>query len=401
MRSSLGWLFVVPLAAAAQGTLLERITGVVRNNMQHLPNYTCTMTVDRLQRPIGAKRFHPLDRIRLDIVLMDNHELFAWPGSRHFEDKPIYEMVGNGFIGTGEFGLFLQTVFLSGAARFHFSGTEESEGRRLYHYLYEVPRAVSRYEIRLPTVGDTVGFGGSVWIDPDSIDLVRLEILAREIPARLPLVSGSILINYGRMQVGSGDFLLPRSVQEEFVSDGQEARNQISFSGCHQYHTESEISFGNVSKIIVPPPPERMPLELPPNVKIESKLVTPLDSERAARGDPFEAIVTKPVLRKGTVVIPQGAKIHGRVDGIVQSSPPDACTGVILIPDRIEFHGREGAFTADQVSLPFLNPSRLAHDPCPFVPEPGTAILQFHASTFQVTAGQVILWRTGKPDAQR
>jgi len=52
----------------------------------------------------------------------------------------------------------------------------------------------------------------------------------------------------------------------------------------------------------------------------------------------------------------------------------------MLHPMWIEFKGRARAFAADQVSMPYLNPSRLAHDPCPFEPEPGSANLQFHES---------------------
>ena len=54
--------------------------------------------------------------------MVDNQELHAWPGSRRFEEQPIYHLLGDGMIGTGDFGLFLQTVFLSGTARFQFGG---------------------------------------------------------------------------------------------------------------------------------------------------------------------------------------------------------------------------------------------------------------------------------------
>lgn len=116
-----------------------------------------------------------------------------------------------------------------------------------------------------------------------------------------------------------------------------------------------------------------------------------------ALGNPFAAILTKTVRRNGAVVVAKGAKIVGRVDHIVRNeyqlpalaSGADHCIAVILRPDRIEFDGRAGKFAANQVSRPFLNPSRLAHDPCPFEPEPGTAVLQF--------LGKLSASRAGKP----
>jgi hypothetical protein len=119
----------------------------------------------------GSKEFQRMDRIRLEVALVDNHELYAWHGSRHFDEEPIYNLVGAGVIGTGEYGLFAQTVFLSGSAKFRFAGQDEVNGRHADRFLYEVPRALSRYEIRLPAARDTVGFGGSACRGPQP-DLV-------------------------------------------------------------------------------------------------------------------------------------------------------------------------------------------------------------------------------------
>ena len=401
--AALSSLLLFPVAAVAQGTLLSRVITAVRENVEHLPNYTCTMVVSRSHRPVTSKAFHPVDKVRLEVAMVDNQELHAWPGSRRFEEQPIYHLLGDGMIGTGDFGLFLQTVFLSGTARFQVGGRETLNDRQVYRFLYEVPRALSRYETQLPTSKDTVGFGGSVWIDAVSLDLVRLEILVREIPAHLVLTSGRIVIDYGRMRVGSGDFLLPRSVEQSFVSSGMEARNQTSFSGCREYSTDSAISFAGAEKMTgrqQADKPEPLPLEVPAGTEIESKLDTQFDSELVARGDPFEATVTATVRLKGEVLVPKGTKIGGRVSGIVRSEDPYPCIGLILQPAWIEFQGRQGAFAADQISLPYVNPSRVAHDLCPFVAEPGSAVLSFHGSTFHITAGQPILWRTVKQDEQ-
>ncbi|HUI79654.1 MAG TPA: hypothetical protein VLY24_17130 [Bryobacteraceae bacterium] len=402
MRWTLGWLLAFPFAAVAQGPLLNRVMIAVRDNVEHLPNYTCTMTVDRSHRRVTSKVFQPVDKVRLEVAMVDNRELYAWAGSRHFEEQPVYNLLGDGMISTGDFGLFIQTVFLSGTAKFQFAGRETLNERQAYHFLYEVPRALSHYEIRLPTSKDTVGFGGSVWVDAVSLDLVRLEILVREIPEHLALASGRILIDYGRMRMDSGNFLLPKSVEQNFVSSGMEARNQTSFSACREYKTGSTISFADAPKMSAPQPnePKPLPPEVPAGIEIESKLETQFDSVLVARGDPFEATVTAAVRLKGSVVVPKGAKIGGRVTGIVRSEEPFPCIGLILQPAWIEFEGRHGAFAADQISLPYMNPSHVAHDLCPFVPEPGSAVLQFHGSTFHTAGGQPLLWRTVKPDDQ-
>ncbi len=259
-----------------------------------------------------------------------------------------------------------------------------------------MPRELSRHEIRTATVKDAVGFNGSAWIDPFTLDLMRLEVVVREIPPHLPLAFGRIVIDYGRLHVARGEFLLPQSTEQNFVGAGQEALNRTTFSGCHAYQTSSAISFGETPPAMPPQPAKPLPLDVPAGIEIESRLDTPFDSDTLARGDPFQGTITRPVLRKGATLFPKCATIHGRVDGIVRSAQPQPCIGIILRPGWIEFKGRAPPFAADQVSVPYQNPSRLAHDPCPFVPEPGSAILQFQESAFQVKSGQIIVWRTAK-----
>jgi hypothetical protein len=137
--TTLSSLLLLPVAALAQGPLLSRAMAGVRENIDHLPNYTCTMVVDRSHRPVTSKVFQPVDKVRLEVAMVDNQELYAWPGSRRFEEQPIYRLLGDGMIGTGDFGLFLQTVFLSGTAKFQFSGREMLDERQAYRFRYKVP----------------------------------------------------------------------------------------------------------------------------------------------------------------------------------------------------------------------------------------------------------------------
>jgi hypothetical protein len=162
-----------------------------------------------------------------------------------------------------------------------------------------------------------------------------------------------------------------------------EALNQISFSGCREFSTESAISFGVATGGIAAPPPALPPLEVPGGIEIDSRLETRLDSGSVATGDPFEATVTKAVLRKGAVVLPKGAVIHGRVDGLMRIGVPHVCIGVILHPAWIEFKGREGAFGADQVSLPHLKSSHQAQVQAPLYPSQAR---QFCSSTKALSA---------------
>ncbi len=96
--------FAVCHPAAAQTSethtpnrLLDQLASIIRDNIYHLPNYTCTLTIDRHQsgysKP-GSCRC--LTRLRLDVAIGGGKELYAWPGSRGFKDRPLQEIRSNG-----------------------------------------------------------------------------------------------------------------------------------------------------------------------------------------------------------------------------------------------------------------------------------------------------------------
>jgi hypothetical protein len=376
-------------------TLLGRVVIAVRDNLARLPNYTCAMTIDRYQQLARSSKSELLDKVRLEVATVGNRELYAWPGSKHFEDRPIHDLVPTGSISTGEFSLFPQTIFLAGVARFQYVGLESLNGRKVHHFIYSVPRSRSKYTIRFPTVQDDVGFAGSSWHDAETLDLVRLEVDIREIPKKLPLSAGRLVIDYARVHVGDGSFLLPQSVDNSFTMEDVEDRNHTTYSGCHEYQSESTISFDSFpAEMTEQPTQEAAPIVMPLGITVESKLETQLDSASLATGDPFEAIITKAIRHKGKLIVPKGAKIHGHISRVVHIQAPYTCVAVELQPESIEYQGREGRFEAEQApSMISEYLSTGGRQRCLAEGDPGTAMLHIYSSKFHV-AGYPIIWQT-------
>ena len=402
------WLVLCPLAAAQtpessdSTALLERIASIVRDNIDRLPNYTCTMTVDRSERILKSGKPQMADRVRLEVAMVGDRELYAWPGSRSFTNRPVQDIAPAGTFSTGEFGVLVGAIFLSGAAQFVYDGVEELNGRKVHHFAYRIPRERSKYTVIVPQGKAVVGYEGSAWCDAQSLDLARLEIVMREIPENLGVSGGRLTIDYARVRVGRGDFLLPQSVDSSFTFDGLDGHNHTSFSGCREYAVESGISFGEIPASEGPATARPSPPAIPMGAIIESKLETELDLAQLATGDPFEATVTKPARQKSVVVAPKGARIHGHVSGVLTSGKAHTCVGVMLHPDWIEFEGREGPFDADQVV-----PPEPAHGPaspylrCPWPAESGSAMVFMEGGRFASSNGYAIVWRTLKPAAEK
>src|SRR4051794_5160033 len=85
--------------------LLSRIKIKMAETLRTQPNYTCLQRIERSQRRLPKHRYELLDNLRLEVALVEGKELFAWPGSKKFEDTELHQMVTGGAIGNGNFAL--------------------------------------------------------------------------------------------------------------------------------------------------------------------------------------------------------------------------------------------------------------------------------------------------------
>ncbi|MBM3774782.1 MAG: hypothetical protein FJW37_06405 [Acidobacteria bacterium] len=308
------WAAAAVLGAQAPDgpdALLERIQRKMAQNLNRLPDYVCLQTVERSRRQSPAGSYQPLDTLRVEVGLVGNRELYSWPDSSGFEDKELAEMIGRGVVGTGHFALLAKHVFLSRVAEFTWKGEDLLNGRAAVRFDYQVPRNLSSYRIRVPPNEAVVGFHGSVWVAPDTLDLVRLEVRSNEIPEPLGMAEAVSIMDYARAPIGNSDFLLPQASELRLVTlSGEENRNRGEFTGCRQYRSESSLSFDEPSAQTGKPPGAPT---LPPGSEIELSLDQEIDPEAAALGDSVRAVLARPLRQGQQVIAPEGAAVLGRV----------------------------------------------------------------------------------------
>src|SRR6185437_220421 len=109
---------------------------------------------------------------------------------------------------------------------------------------YQVPLLQSRFQVGVGAVSGFTGSRGSFWADPHSLDLLRLEVQAYDIPPNLPVASCNARIDYGRTDIGGRSILLPQTATADMVQrSGAEARNILDYTHCRAFHAESTLSF--------------------------------------------------------------------------------------------------------------------------------------------------------------
>ncbi|MDX2153677.1 MAG: hypothetical protein SFV54_23240 [Bryobacteraceae bacterium] len=297
---------------------LNRIRAKMAATLTHLPNYTCTQTVERSSRPGPSRRFRLEDTLRIEVAFVDGREMFAWPGESKFEEKSLEELSQKGSFGTGTFAGFASNVFRSDAPTFRYEGEDVVDGRRTHRYGYEVPQFRSTFLMRVNTLKGIAGYRGSFWSDADTDEVLRLSIEAFDIPPQLDIQASTDLIEYQKVPIGGVPYLLPKTAELTMVgSRGVESKNLVRLTNCRQYAGESTLIFdeapesGPTSTPAPPQPPAE--INVPAGLSLELRLEAPVDTAALAVGDPVRFVLLKDAKYKNSTFIPKGATVTARI----------------------------------------------------------------------------------------
>jgi len=301
-------------APDASSILLERVRAHMAETLSRQPNYTCLETIDRSNRGSKEKEFRLEDTVRLEVALVDGKEMFAWPGSKQFEDTDMRDFIPTGMFGNGDFGLYANAVFKGRSTEFQYQGQVKMGDRVTDRFDFRVP-APSGIKIRQQELTATVSYHGAFYAEAGTLDALRLEVEADALPPKLELRLVSDTMEYKRTRIGSGDFLLPSLSEIKMVSSrGDASLNVVRFSACHEFAGESTLKFGDDDDVAsTATPAMKQELLLPKNAGITLKLVGEIDTNKVAVGDPVKATVASDVKEKGKVVLAKGVAVSGHI----------------------------------------------------------------------------------------
>jgi hypothetical protein len=379
-----------------------------------MPNYTCLETLSRFHKETWMPRLMPLDTVRLEIVYSGGKEWYGSPGERRLSANNPVDLVGSGMIGNGAFGMSLHNIIAGSDVTYR--GEEELRGRRALRYDFRLPRLLKALSITLRGGQGTVGEEGTFWVDPDSLDVIRLESHVSEIPAFLPLRQAESTVTYARTRIGnSGALLAQHATLHMIESSGSEGYDRLDFTHCRTFAIESAIHFETEGETSAAPaaiganakPPADPVDAVPAFLPVTLLLATPISDETAV-GTLIEAKVSGAVRHKGKVVIADGARAGGRVRRLERFEPTgvrqflvgleftevDTATGPLrFYADflRIDKNARIRPAT-ERVPVPTVVPNREQVIVLPDLP--GVASFFVSGKSFTIPAGFRMMWRT-------
>jgi hypothetical protein len=316
MRSAV-FLFSMALAGQSpdEADLLSRVRLNVKENLARLPNYTCIETIERAARRKSTDKFSISDNIRLEVAYVTGKELFGWPGAAKIEEPDIRKFV-RGAIGNGDFAMTPKNVFFTPSAKINLAGETDLEGKHAFRFEFSVPRSANVYTIESDSGLDYVGLQGSVWVDSRTLDLIRIESGAFDIPPKLGVESSATILNYGPVSIGGSTFLLPQHSELVItLVNGYGNRNRMTFHDCRQFSGVSVLKFEEpaVEPAAVAQPRTVTNINLPDSFEVEMKLGSPIDSSTAAIGDSVRATLGQNIKSGRDIVVPKGAEVFCRI----------------------------------------------------------------------------------------
>ena len=257
-------LAVAPIILVAQQQLaprerLERARQVLSERNRHLADYMCIQTVNRryfaprharVPAPPCDRRHFPdseelmlqsTERLRLDLKVSDGNEIGSW-GSSKFTSRSIFELIGGGAYGTGTIGALYSDVLANVGASYRYVGESIAVDDTLWEYTYQIPREFSHYQVKVRSEWTVVAIHGAFWLDSNTLGLKRLLVEAQDLPPETGECAATTTIDYQKVHVGTGDFLLPQqSLIRMLMLDGSVIEVVGAYSGWREYHGEATV----------------------------------------------------------------------------------------------------------------------------------------------------------------
>ena len=223
-------------------SLVERAREAAFEFSEKLPNFICQELMSRfIQR--GREKEVPLDVVSAEIIYEDGHETYRNVKiDNRPTDKGLQEIGGSW--STGEFASTLVELFHPNTdAQFRSGGTSSISGFSAQVYDFQVRRENSHWRLQARSQTLAAAYGGSVWVDPKTGRVLRIEMQARNLPSDFPMDTVESAVDYSYVMIGGRSFLLPVHAESLGCERGTRycSHNIIDFRNYHEFKSEIKI----------------------------------------------------------------------------------------------------------------------------------------------------------------
>jgi hypothetical protein len=231
--------------------LIRKTAEAAMDFTETLPDYVCQEMMARYQSMATPANWQAIDIVGAAVVYEKGKEDYRDVTINGKAIKKNIEQL-DGAWSTGEFGTILIDLFSPAtAADFHYSRESRSGGVNTKVYDFSVVRERSHWQISMASQTFEPPYKGSVWIDPATSRVLRIEMQAYGFPDAFPTDHVESATDYQYTRLGDAkQYLLPVHAENLSCQRGSNfcSRNVIDFRNYHKYSGESSITFGETVK---------------------------------------------------------------------------------------------------------------------------------------------------------
>ena len=222
--------------------LIDRARVATLQFSQKLPNFICQEFMSRFTRQgRGEKTLQ--DIVSAEILYEDGVETYRNVKiNNRPTDKRLQDI--DGAWSTGEFASALLDLF-DPSSQAHFSSGRASavSGIPAQVYDFQVQAANSHWRLSVGSQTVVTAYTGSIWVDPSTARVLRIESQARNIPSDFPIDTVESAIDYSFVTIEGKSFLLPVHAEGLGCQRGSSfcTHNLIDFRNYHQFKGDIKI----------------------------------------------------------------------------------------------------------------------------------------------------------------
>ena len=257
------------LSGADAAALIEKSRQRSLAYAHSLPDFVCTEVISRYKLGLTARavpsgggrgtiadpvpesesEWFPLDKLTVNLSYFQQHEAHELKLLNGQPTGQTFGSLDTGVTSTGEFGGILRSIFDPGSqTSFRWESWKNVRRRPVGVYVYHVEEIHSSYYVKAGTPGNlhraVVGFHGTLEIDRETGEVVRLEHVADHIPPELEMSRAATEVDYDIIEVAGNRYLLPVHSQTRLDRKSGAWKNDSEFRDYRKFDVGSKVDFG-------------------------------------------------------------------------------------------------------------------------------------------------------------
>ena len=233
------------LTPAEKSAVIERVRAYALGYAKNLPNFTSTQTTRQMgtRESFGKLRFGPGNLVEEQVSFADDREIrkvVSINGRPAAASGPDQQ---SGTVSRGEFGNLIESIFdPATSADIRWDRATVLNHRPLYVLAYRVPQSKG-YTLTETKRTIQVPFQGSVYVDPETLVVVRIEMKCLDIPKDSEYIVVALTIDYQAAEVAGREFILPAHFGLHYQMTRGMLINTAEYTNYRRFGADSTIQF--------------------------------------------------------------------------------------------------------------------------------------------------------------